>query len=488
MDISQRAFKGNIHPNKIQLLESLLRKDSVPQIKNILNNKKLSNFQTIGAAYTYISNEALLGDDPGLGKTIQAAAFLKLHKVNNTLKKVLVVTESSAIYQILSEIYVETGLVLLPVFGDAIKINKTLKKYDYREFDGILTTHSAVGVGNELLRQFLPIKHEFNTIIYDESSAVANNTSIRHLVARGMFKYFENKLMLNGTAFTSKLDQLYNQINILNPTLLPSMNTINGEYGVYGKKSYYMKGLQLVDYKNVDDFVKRIRYNYIGRSRKDVGIDVEHIYNLHLVEQTDKQKAKANNVNYNEVLLNASGSAKKALKEIPALNKLLELTKERLKDGNVVIFAEYINIKPIIKELLETHIKGCRVGIIDGAISSTEGINREEERLKFENGEYNVLIINIAKALNLGSAKSMILYTIPDDFYQAALRIDRGLNGGKKTYDIIAYDNSKQLIDITTRFLYQENLMNIGLGKNYTAFNTICNQLKYLAGMSDILA
>lgn len=488
MEISKRAYRGNIKLDKLQLLEGILNKDSIPQIKNILNNKTLSDFQTIGAAFAYVSNEALLGDDPGLGKTVQASAFLKLHQANGTLKKVLIVTETSAIYQILSEIYVETGLVLLPIYGDAIKIEKKLQEYDYKSFDGFLTTHSAVGVGNQFLRRFLPMKDEFNTIIYDESAALANDTSIRHLVGKGLFKYFDNKLMLNGTALTTKIDQMYNQINILNPTLLPSMNVINKEYGVYGKKNYYMKGLQLLDYKNAGDFVSRLRYNYLGRSRKDVGIEVEHTYNLHLVEQTDRQKMTINNMNYNEVLLNSNSKPNKALKEIPALEKLLELTRERLQDGNVVIFAEYINIKPIMKELLETHIKDCRVGIIDGAISATEGFNREEERLKFENGEYNVLIINIAKALNLGSAKSMILYTVPDDFYQATLRIDRGLKGGRKTYDIIAYDNTRQLDDITSRFLHQENLMNEALGKNFTAFNTLCRQLEYIKASKDLLA
>ena len=482
-----RVFRGNIKYEQVTLLETLLTKNSVPQIKNILNTKELSDFQTIGAAYAYISNQALLGDDPGLGKTIQAAAFLKLHELNGTLKKTLFITESSAIYQIVSEIYIETGLTLLPVYGDAKSIDKKLSKYDYREFDGILTTHSAVGVGNQFLRRFLPIKHEFNTIVYDESAAVANNTSIRHLVAKGLFKYFDNKLMLNGTALTTKLDQLYNQINVLNPTVLPKLSAINNEYGVYAKKNYFTKGLSLVDYKNEDDFVKRIRYNYLGRSRKQVGIDVDHSYNLHLVEQTEMQKMRANNMNYNEIFFNTTSRGNKALKELPALEKLLELTKERLKDGNVVIFAEYINIKPVIKELLETHIKGCKVGIIDGAISNTEGVNREDERLKFENGDYNVMIINITKAINLGSAKSMILYTIPDDVYQALLRIDRGLKGGKKQYDIIAYNDSRNITDITGRFLRQENLMNKALGKSYQAFNTICQQLTYINNMYDII-
>lgn len=483
----RRTFRGNINPIKIQLIEELLTKKSIPQIKNILNTKELSDFQSIGAAYAYISNEALLGDDPGLGKTIQTAAYLKLHQLNGTLKKVLFITESAAIFQVVSEIYVETGLTLLPVYGDAISIDKKLNKYDYREFDGILTTHSAVGVGNQFLRRFLPIKDEFNTIVYDESAAVANNTSIRHLVAKGLFKYFDNKLMLNGTALTTKLDQMYNQINILNPTLLPKMSAINNEYGVYEKKNYFTKGLSLVDYKNEDEFVKRIRYNYLGRSRKEVGINVDHTYTLHLVEQTELQKARTNNMNYNEVLFNTKSRGNKALKEIPALEKLLELTKERLKDGNVVIFAEYINVKPVIKEILETHIKDCRVGIIDGFMSNSEGIDREQERLKFENGEYNVVIINITKAINLGAAKSMILYTIPDDIYQALLRIDRGLKGGKKQYDILAYNDSRNIHDITGRFLAQENLMNKALGKHYTAFNTICEQLKYIDNMNELI-
>lgn len=483
----RRAFKSNLNPIKIQLLEELLTKDSVPQIKNILNTKELADFQTIGALYAYISNEALLGDDPGLGKTIQTAAFLKLHQLNGTLKKTLFITESAAILQVASEIYIETGLTFLPVYGDAISIDKKLNKYDYKEFDGILTTHSAVGVGNQFLRRFLHIKDDFNTIVYDESAAVANNTSIRHLVAKGLFKYFDNKLMLNGTAITTKLDQMYNQINILNPTLLPKMSTINNEYGVYEKKNYFTKGLSLVDYKNEDEFVKRIRYNYLGRSRKQVGVHVDHTYKLHLVEQTEMQKAKANNMNYNEVLFNTKSRGKKAMEEIPALEKLLELTRERLKDGNVVIFAEYINIKPVIKEILQTHIKDCRVGIIDGFMSSTEGLNREEERAKFERGEYNVLIINITKAINLGSAKTMIMYTTPDDFYQALLRIDRGLKGGKKQYDILAYNNSRNIHDITGRFLSQEKLMNKALGKDYTAFTTICEQLKYIDSMSELI-
>lgn len=487
MQPTLRTFNGNIPIARRELIDELLTKESVPQIKNILNTKTLSDFQSIGAAYAYLSNQAIIGDDPGLGKTVQTSAYLKLHKVNKTLKKILVVTESSAVYQVLSEIYTETGLLLLPVYGDAVKINRILKAHDYREYDGIITTHSALGVGNQFLRMFLPVKEEFNTIVYDESAALANNTSIRYLVAQGFFKYFDNKLMLNGTAITTKLDQLYNQINILNPTLLPSMDSINQEYGVYAKKNYYMKGLQLVDYKNAGEFTRRLKYNYLGRSRKDVGIEVDHTYNIHLVEQTAKQRTKATPSNYEEVLFNCKLKPQSALKEIPAIEKTIELTRERLKDGNVVIYAEYISIKPILKYLLESKIPNCRVGIIDGHTTATEGLNREEERLKFENGEYNVLIINIPKALNLGSANSMIFYTIPSEIYQAMLRIDRGLKGGSKTYDIIIYDDSRQIDDVTMRFLKQENLMNEALQKDFKTFRTICEKLQVIQQMKDIL-
>ena len=486
MCLDNRLFIGDMAKSRCALLEDLLKTDEVPQLERILDGVKLAPFQTKGAAFAFLSNKALIGDDPGLGKTLQTAAYLRLHQFHGTLKKILVVTEKSAVFQFMAEIYKTTGLVLLPVYGDAIKIDRILKNLDYRQFDGIITTHSAVGVGNQFLRLFLKYKHDFNTIVYDESSVLATQGSQRYYVAQGLFRYFENKLMLNGTALTTKLDQIHNQIRILDPKALPSMYKVNKEYGVF-EKARFGRRFTLTKYKNTRDYIERLRYYYIGRSRSDVNIITDYRPQLHIVDQTDMQRQLCNNSNYMQVLFNPSGLIKPNMNEIPALKKLIELTEERLKLGNVVIFAEYINIKPVIRALLKKHIWNARVGIIDDAISSSEGLDRETERLKFENGEYNILIINITKSLNLGSANSMIFYTIPYDVYQAVLRIDRGVISKKKYYDFIVYDDSKQLNDITGRFLESEKLMNDALRKDYSIFNTLVKQLMYVKSMSNIL-
>lgn len=481
--MSNDHWTGSYNSDTIEKMNKIRTLDKIDNLKYLLDNYVLDEFQTKGVAFIHNSNRALLGDEPGLGKTLQACGFIRLHKMNKTMKKLLFVCESAAVYQILSEVLIATGLTLLPIYGDAKKIDKMFDTYDYRYFDGIITTQSALGSGKQFSRKFMQIKDDFDTIIYDESLALASGNSIRYYVAKYMFPHFKNRLMLNGTALTNKLDQMYYQLDILDNVLIPSLNYINNTYGVWKPVNKYSKMKKVVDYTNTAHFTNRVSLHYIGRSRADVGIISRPLIETHLVEPTASQLNMLNNTNYLEVLFSPTTfneNIKTTKENTPALQKLIELVGQRLKLGSIVIYAEHILVKPVIKHYLESQFPNIRIGYIDGENSKQSEVNKEETRVKFESGLLDVIIINVTKSLNLGKAQSMIFYNIPEDFLQAMLRIDRGLTGNNKNYDFIIYNGTPQINDVY-RYLRNEKLVNSTLSKNYNIFSTISKQLNIIS-------
>lgn len=456
------VYEGSVDFTRQRQIDALLDMADKEDMHHILDGITMLPFQSIGSMYMYLSKNCILGDSPGLGKTIQVAGLLKLLELYGELKKVICVVPTSSIYQFTSMIESATGLKLLPVFGGKAQIDMLWAR-GYENYDGIVTAPSSFSHSTALTYKLLPVKDDFNVCIYDESLTLQNKDTIIYPTMEALFGYMEYKVLLNGTAITRDLKQFANQVEVLDPNMRGILGKLNKEYKVGDM------------YRNTATLPDRFKYHYLGRDRKVLNLVPQHSYEAIIVEPTDEQLNTASGANYQEVLFCPEGDLNED--RLPALEALVGRVKQHLPTSNIVIYAFHQRIKPVIKELLESTIGGCQVGIIDGTVSDPE--ERESVRVDFENGVTNVLITNITRFLNLGSADTMILYGLPEsDLGQLVLRIERNVHKiTPKTYEIITYVGTPQVKQIK-RLGRNEALLNETFDKSHATIKSIIKQVE----------
>lgn len=454
-------YEGSVDLTRQAQIDALLLMEDKEDMHHILDNFTLLPFQAIGSMYMYLSKNCILGDSPGLGKTIQVAGLFKLLELYGELKKVICIVPTSSIYQFASMIESATGMKLLPVFGGKDQIDKLWSR-GYENYDGIITAPSSFSHSTALTYKLLPVKDDFNVCVFDESIALQNKDTIIYPTIEALFGYMEYKVLLNGTAITRNLEQFVNQVEILDPHMKGLMSKVNREYKV-GE-----------GYRKTQTLPNRFKYHYLGRDRKVLNLVPQHSYEAIIVEPTQEQIEDMTGGGYQEVLFCPEGDLNED--RLPALEVLIERVKQHLPKSNIVIYAFHQRIKPVIKEILEAEVGGCKVGIIDGTVSDPR--IREDIRLDFENGVTNVMVTNITRFLNLGSADTMIMYGLPEsDLGQLVLRIERNVHKiTPKTYEIITYVGTPQIKQIK-RLGENEALLNETFDKSHATIKSIIKQV-----------
>ena len=126
-------YKGSLTDDQCAILTKLISEDRVDTLKHIIKNanysdieniKKayvggtvppqikergtLSDAQTIGVAFMYYARRCLIGDQVGLGKTVESAGLINILKQDG-VKNILFLTEKTIVPQIRDKIIKFTG-------------------------------------------------------------------------------------------------------------------------------------------------------------------------------------------------------------------------------------------------------------------------------------------------------------------------------------------------------------------------------------------
>ncbi len=226
-DIPEYVKEVNVKSEEVKYLKSsLLKADLRPyQINGV---KWLLEHYNNGLG-------ACLADDMGLGKTLQTLTFLNCVKEQSEVKaisnvqldlfqetetisspflKALIVLPSSLIYNWKDESnkFVPHFKCIQYVGSDRNSLLKTIEENDL-----IFTSYSIISRDIEQL-----IKHDFNFVVLDESQYIKNKNSkifksINQINAK-------QKISLSGTPIENSLDDLWSQMQFINPNILGSYN------------------------------------------------------------------------------------------------------------------------------------------------------------------------------------------------------------------------------------------------------------------------
>ena len=101
---------------------------------------------------------------------------------------------------------------------------------------------------------------------------------------------------MNATTFETNILDIYNQMDMMDQALLPKKWRIEQEFCTYARTSYWTKenGKAKMNwrrerngYKNQAAFKESLKLVYFGRCKKDIGMDLPHIYKVYEVEPTN---------------------------------------------------------------------------------------------------------------------------------------------------------------------------------------------------------
>lgn len=439
-------------------IRSIIKRENIDYTQYLWN---LKDYQTVGTAFMYQSPRSILGDGVGLGKTAEVSALLNYLRSRNEMTRFCMAVENSALGQTAAELMKFTGLKVVQLDSLSAKFLKQIDKIDWSTVDGLVIKHSMLrsdSFSKWLSVNLLPngMNKIFDTFILDESSILKNDTTKTYRYTKNICDICKRVHFLNATAFETHIMDIYNQVDIMNPNILPKKYRIQREYCTYTSKPYWIKqggvptqkySWQLSGYKNQAAFKELLRLYYFGRCKKDIGMDMPHIHKVYEVEPTvDQCMAISKKHRYAEVLncpsLIPEINIPTSRKTVPKLERLINLIENDFSSEKVMVYAFHTEAQRVIKEELEQI--GRKVVILNGSCTDEE---RSDAREGFNGDKYDVIITNIKKSLNLPAGDVCIFYSLitnPSTMFQVAGRIDRNVDDRIKTYIMLIYKGTAE--------------------------------------------
>lgn len=411
---------------------------------------RLYNFQKKGVKILLSNNENyLLADEQGLGKSVQAAAYLKLR--NDSLPAIIVCPASLKVNWS-REIEKWTGVKTFILEG------KTPGNYTdefIRQYPVWIVNYDILGYEDKQDRaaekarkeyckknnyQYRPrplplygwcdeiVRHNFSTIICDEVQYISDPHTLRSRAVQKICKNNARKIFLSGTPYETKTSQFYTVLNILNKKMFPSRWQYLMRY-CGAKKTFF--GWQFNGLSNGEELHNKISRFMIRRLKKDVLQELppkQRIVVPIRVSDSERQMYENAEMELREAIASKEINALtklSALKQISAetkLNAAINWANDYLDSGNkLVIFTYHTKMYNAIME----RFKKIAVGI-DGSVAPAA---RQTEVDKFQNDKTIKLFVGQISAcctgLTLTSANAVAFLEFGRSYPQMVQAEDR---------------------------------------------------------------
>ena len=397
MDGMDKVIENTVERISLSSASELTDEDTIKDMKERLakqfpEGRELYPFQYVGVRFAELAGgRALIGDDMGVGKTIQALAYSALHPENHP---VLVVCPANVKYN-----WVKEFQAWLPnLTTEAIKNGKS-----------VVPDTDVVVINYDLMKKKqLELEDKgFNICIFDESHYLKNSKAQRTIASLDLARTCKDILCLSGTAITNRPIEFFTTLNLLRPTEF-------GNFFAYAKRycdaEHNGWGWDFKGSSNEDELHERTRAFGIRRLKKEVMDELpDKIRQIVDVYPTVAEKRHYNNVQrtwMNEYSMHKQNGT------LPAgfvLNMLTELrhhcgllkvsaTVEWVKEYNemtgkpVIVFAHHRDVVDSIIEELKGELS---IGRITGDVSAEK---RQERVDAFQDGKIDVMVCSTVAA------------------------------------------------------------------------------------------
>ncbi len=168
---------------------------------------------------------AILADEVGLGKTIEACLVLKEYMTRGLVKTALVLVPSSLVNQWKGELEDKFGLVFASTNDDSFR--KDPEKF----WDSPLVLASIQTAKSK--RHFASVtRRAYDMVIVDEAHHLKNHTSLNWKLVNSLQKTY--LLLLTATPVQNKLEELYNLVTLLKPGHLHTRKAFKEQFVARG--------------------------------------------------------------------------------------------------------------------------------------------------------------------------------------------------------------------------------------------------------------
>ena len=218
--------------------------------------RELYPFQYVGVRFAELANgKALIGDDMGVGKTIQALAYAALHPEHHP---VLVVCPANVKFNWLKE----SQAWLTTYDTEVIKTGKD----EVPDADVVVINYDLMSRQRDAL-----LEHGFGTVIFDESHYLKNYKAQRTQASLEVAKAAKSVLALSGTAITNRPSEFFTTLNLLRPAEFPSFFAFGKRYCDAFDNGF---GWDFSGSSNEAELHERTRTVAIRRLKKEVMADL----------------------------------------------------------------------------------------------------------------------------------------------------------------------------------------------------------------------
>tara|TARA_R110002012_G_scaffold159307_1_gene320967 strand:+ start:3909 stop:6476 length:2568 start_codon:yes stop_codon:yes gene_type:complete len=391
--------------------------------------RELYPFQYVGVQFAQLAGgRCLIGDDMGIGKTIQAIAHIGL---NQDKLPALIVVPASVKYNWLKECE-----AWLPDMTTAVLEGR---KGDIPDADIVVCNYDIMSYREESL-----IDYGFNIVVCDESHYLKNNKAKRTQATLSVAQESESVLCLSGTAITNRPNEFFTTLNLLRPNEFPSFFNYGLNYCA-GQETRF--GWDFSGASNTDELHERTRDFCIRRLKKEVLTELpDKVRTIHDIQPSKKELKRYKDLHRSwmdeyEMYANSTGLPKGfVLNMLTALRHECGLIKvpstfQYIKDYHeitgkpLVVFAHHIDVlKGVSQMLRDDKDKNWRIGGISGDMPAHM---RQKAVEAFQDGQLDVILCSTVAAkegITLTAADTVVFVErewVPGWEEQAEDRVNR---------------------------------------------------------------
>ncbi len=400
----------------------------------------LRNYQLQGILHLLAMPRFVLGDDTGLGKTLQTIASLCYVWEKKPDMPVVIMTTKSALNQWASEFdkFTNGGISCFVVSGDKKKRQKTYDAYfSYTGIKVLILGYRTGVIDFDILQNITS-----HVMVFDEATAFKNETAQVHQVCAHLSGSAEKVWSLSATIIKNRLMEAWAIYKVTVPGLLPNKSTFMSNYCVCVDKQIGRKRIKFVvghRKSDIEAFKEKIDPFFVGRPKHEVASELPPLTTKRiecdlsdvqrskykealsgLLEQYDattgeikkKEVTKLTAVMYCQQIVNHLELVE-GLGDSGKMDALFELLEgDDLEGEKVIIFSRFRKMVDILeRELTSKNIKCVRI-----TGGEKDDVRRKsQEAFQDEKSDVKVVLITMAAAegVNLQLAKAVIFYDSP---------------------------------------------------------------------------
>jgi len=194
-----------------------------------------------------MNGKAILADEVGLGKTIEAGLILKEYMIRGLVKKVLILVPASLVSQWAYEL---NSKFFIPAVVQR-------KSYVWESCDVIV---SSIDTAKRSPHREIIFDQHYDFIIVDEAHKLKNRNTKNYEFVQNLKKKF--CLLLTATPIQNKIDEIFHLVSLLKPGHL-------GNSTIFSQK-HKGKGREILDDERLKELVNAVM---IRNRRSDTGIE-----------------------------------------------------------------------------------------------------------------------------------------------------------------------------------------------------------------------